>query len=999
MAPPSWRATTKLLQPVVDQRARARTTRRAVFAILGCALGAMGLPVVASATVAINSFGAIPSTAHAGAHPDFNVEFLITSRQGEPQPTAAACGCTDVKNLDFHLPAGLIGSPEAAPQCNIASFSADRCPVDSQVGVVKVGVGINDNVIPETGEYVPITTPFLSPVFNLSPPPDVPGLLGFKSGLLNSPTFEVISARTDSDYGLDVSVDSIEHVFPVEEAQQITWGVPAAPIHDNFRFGFQQSPITAINLSQSPPPLLCDANGNPFTGNPINAVERCQIEGVPAGSVGEMGAEDYPGHAVPGPGHPVSSNSPETPFLQGPTTCDNSSLSSNLDLLAYDGGETHAASPWPTTSDCAQLTFNPSQAISPTTEAADSPSGAEFRLTVPQFESPSVPSPSELRGATVTLPEGFALAPNVMNGKTTCSGAEARFGTTTEANCPENAKIGTITVETPVLPGPLPGAAYLGEPLPGNRYRIFLTFDGFGVHVKLAGTITPDPTTGQIHIAFQDLPQAPFETFNLHIFGSERGPLATPTQCGTYPVESVFTPWDSALSDQTSRQFFTISEGPGGKPCPNGSRPFTPAFQSASQSSTAGAHTAFSLNLTRDDGDQNIAGLTVSTPPGFSATLKGIPYCSQSAIDQLADPLYPGVDELSSPLCAASLLGTVTAGVGAGTHPLYLPGKVYLAGPYKGAPLSLEIVIPAVAGPYDLGNVAVRAALRVNPETAQVTTVSDPVPQIFGGIPIRARQILVDLNRENFALNPTNCNPFAVNATLRGDEGASANLSSHFQVANCTRLSYAPKLSLRLTGGLNRLGHPAIHSVLQTAPGEANTASVSVALPKGEILDNSHIKDPCTRAELNAESCPPGSVLGHARASTPLLDQPLEGPVYLTTGFGHTLPDLVADLHGQIHIILDGKVDTVSGGSLRTIFQTVPDAPVSTFTLDLLGGSKGLVQNSESLCGASKKTQVKMTGQNGRTLSRNLPLQAACGKNARHKRHHSQARRNRGASR
>ena len=979
---------TRFPVPAADQGHRA--SRRLAALAAATAVLLFAAPA-AQAHVSILSFSAQPANTKAGGHPDFVVQFSLTAHNTILDP----CDCNDAKDVTAHLPAGLIGNPHATPQCDISQFASDLCPPDSQVGIAEAVVSS------QPGKGSGEGTRFLSPLFNLVPPPSEPALLGWKAALFNVPIFEVVSARTGSDYGLDVKTVSIPHFAPLTDFMQDTWGVPAAPIHDGLRFGLGQTPVFAPAIFGATESNLCDANANPSTLDPATMVQLCNPNQGAASKhtfVGAAGEWPFAGErSTPGPGFPVRSESPEEPFLQNPTTCGETSLATLLDVLSYDRSETHADSAWPATTDCAQLSFNPSQAIAPTTEAADSASGAEFRLTVPQFESPSVPSPSELRAASVTLPEGFALAPNVTNGKTVCTDAEARFGSTEEAHCPENAKLGTISVDTPVLPGPLNGAVYLGEPQPGNRYRMFLVFDGFGVHVKLAGTISPDPLTGQIQIDFQNLPQAPFETFNMHIFGSERGPLATPVRCGTYPVKSVFTPWDAALSAVTSTQFFDVNEGPGGSSCPRGPRPFAPGFQAASASSTAGAHTSFSIELTRADGDQNLAGLTVNTPPGFTATLRGVPYCPQAALDQLAGSLYTGLAELASPLCSASQVGTVTAGVGAGSHPLYLPGKVYIAGPYKGAPLSLLVVIPAVSGPYDLGNVAVRAALQVDPETAQVTTVSDPLPQIVGGIPIRTRQILVNLDRPDFALNPTNCDPFSVNAALTGDEGAQADLSNHFQVANCASLAYKPKLSLKLSGGLNRLGHPAIHSVLTTKPGEANTATVSVALPKGEILDNAHIESPCTRVELNAGQCPPGSVLGQAVAVTPLLDQPLEGPVYLTTGFGHRLPDLVADLRGQIHIQLDGKVDTVNGGSLRTTFETVPDAPVSSFTLDLAGGSRGLVQNSEGLCGAHNQAALRMIGQNGKVVHGNVPLQASCGKQG--KRQRARAHHNREAAR
>lgn len=943
--------------------------RLCVFTAAFVACFALAGPA-ASASVGINFFRATPSTTQAGGHPDFNVAFGLTSHQSILNP----CDCNDARNVDVHLPAGLIGNPHATPQCNIAQFASDQCPVDSQLGIAVPEVASTE------GQRTRAATLFVSPVYNLVPPPSQPALLAFKTGGgLDTPTFENVSARTGGDYGLDVAAVAISHFAPLVGFRQVTWGVPAAPVHDSLRFGFEQPAILNADISIGPTPaFLCDRNGDPSTEDPATVFQICGQNSAtsPAEPVGAQ-----PG----GPGGPVSSNSPTTPFLQNPTTCGVSSLETSVDVLAYDGGETHADSTWPPTTDCAQLSFNPSQSIEPTTTAADSPSGAEFRLTIPQFESSDVPSPSELKAAKVTLPEGFSFAPNVTNGKETCSEAQSRYGTTEEAHCPENSKIGTLVVETPVLPGALPGAVYLGEPQPGNRFRMILAFDGFGVHVKLPGTATPDQKTGQVLISFQNLPQAPFAFFNAHFFGSERGPLDTPTQCGTYEVTNEWTPWDSALANQDSRQFFTIDQGPNGTPCPNGKRPFNPGFQAASAVNTGGAHTGFSLKLTRADGNQNLAALSVTTPPGFSATLKGLTYCPDLAIAAAARSSHLGLTEQAIPSCpASSYVGEVIAGAGPGTHPLYLPGKTYLAGPYEGAPLSFVFITPAVSAGYDLGDVVIRAALRVNPETAQVTAVSDPLPQIFEGIPLRLRSILVNLNRPGFALNPTDCDPLALSAQAFGNEGALANLTQHFQVANCASLPFGPKLVLKLTGGLGRLGHPAIHALLHTQPGEANSHSISVTLPSSELLDNAHIRTVCTKVDFAKETCPNGSLLGHAAVTTPLLDHPLQGNAYLRSS-GQGLPDLAVDLNGQIHIVAVARIDAVNGG-LRTTFHSVPDVPLGSISLDLFGGSKGLIRNSEGLCGAHKKAHVKMTGQNGRSLQGKVPLQVACGKAAKHKR-------------
>ena len=953
---------------------------------LGLAVAAAGLFTTASAqaSVPIYSFAAEPAstTLQAGNHPDVAFTFEVGNRmQTAPNP----CNCEDARNVVVHLPPGLIGNPHSTPQCTIAQFASTSCPPDSQVGVTE------DEF---QGSPDGTAVGFMAPVYNLVPPPTEPALLAFET-TISTPVLINVNARTESDYGIDATVANIAHFLPLQYSQTVIWGVPASPVHNQLRFGLHEVP-PLIGLSAYP--FLCSKEELPATTDPATVYQFCAAGiGGPGpegygklldGAIGSCTTENY---GCGGPGHPVSSNSPEEPFFQNPTTCGETSLQTSLDVLSYDGGETHAESPYPPTTDCNGLPFDPSQAIEPTTTAADSPSGAEFRLTVPQFESPFVPSPSELRAATVTFPPGFSFAPNVTNGKETCSDAQARFGTREEAQCPRNSKIGTLTVDTPVLPGPLPGAVYLGEPKPGNRFRLILAFDGFGVHVKLAGQAIPDPETGQIVITFQNLPQAPLSDFNMHMFGSERGPLDTPTQCGTYEVKSEWTPWDGVLSKQISRQFFTIDQGPDGKPCPDGPRPFAPGFQAASTSNTAGAHTAFAINITREDGDQNLKALNITTPPGFLATLKGVSYCPQSAIDAAALQSASGIFEQTHPSCpASSLIGEVIAGAGPGSHPLYLPGKAYLAGPYRGAPLSFVFITPAVSGGYDLGNVVVREGLNIDPLTAQVTTAGEHLPLIFEGIPLRLRQIMVNLNRPGFALNPTNCNPLEVKAEVSGAEGALSNLSQHFQVANCASLRFAPRLALRFTGSTNRTGDPTLTATLDnpTGSGYANLSSTQVTLPPTELIDNAHIQAPCTLKQFAQEACPPSTVIGFAKAETPLLEKPLEGPVYLRNG-SHKLPDIAAALHGQIgQIDLVGHVDSVNS-RLRATFETIPDAPVSHFTLQLYGAKKGLIENTENLCSQPELATVAVHAQNGRVIERDSRFRLPCSsKHTKRKRAH-----------
>lgn len=925
-----------------EQHGRVRVGGRSHAALLGVALLmllstlAVLAPAGAYGKAEIVQAFMEPTSTQAGGHPDVRV---FTEFRNRFTPPAAECGCDDARLITSHFPTGFIGNPHAISKCTFAQFMTGQCPSDSQVGVVS---GVYP-FIPEA--YVPM--------YNMETHPDQAGLTAFMAPVVNAAILLELSGRTDSDYGLDAAGEPIFHLLPIGYVDVRLWGVPALHSHDDNRF-------------ISPPP----------TGS----IGFC-FNAYPKPCVGVTGA---------------GSNLEPVPYLQNPTSC-GVPLTSQIDIEWYDHTQATGQSPWPGTTGCDLLSFSPSLTAGPTTTGADTPSGLDVDVKVPQVTSPTTPAPSEIKATTLTLPAGFSLNPNAADGKVACSDAEGSFGTREQSHCPEHSKIGTAVLDSSALPGPIPGSIFIGKPLPGNQYRIFLTADGFGTHVKLAGSVVPDPKSGQLKTTFTNLPQTPFSEFNLHFFGSERGTFATPTQCRKYEVRTDFVPWDSVLGEQHTTSYFTIDSGPNGKPCPEGPRPFGPRFEAGTLDNTAGRHTPLVVRISREDGDQNAAGLDVNTPPGLLASLKGLTYCPESALATLASQNYSGSAELANPACpASSRIGSVIAEAGAGTHPLTTSGQVYLAGPYKGAPVSLVAVVPAVSGPYDLGNVTTRVALYVNPLTVQVRAVSDPLPQIVDGIPLRTRSIEILLDRTDaagnpdFTLNPTNCNPSAIGATVEGDEGAVMAKSTNFQAANCADLTFGPTLTMRLTGGVRRLGHPAIHALLQAKPGEANLSRVQVTLPTGELLDNSHFGTVCTRVLFAVQDCPPGSLVGDATVSTPLLDQPLKGSVYLRSS-SHGLPDLALDLRGQFDIETVAKVDSVHG-RLRATFEAIPDAPVSEIQLNLLGGSKGLLRNSESLCGTAKSAKVAMTAQSGAVANGRVSLKPACGRVPKRHGHHSGSR-------
>ena len=527
----------------------------------------------------------------------------------------------------------------------------------------------------------------------------------------------------------------------------------------------------------------------------------------------------------------------------------------------------------------------------------------------------------------------------------------------------------------PALENTLNGAVYQRTPEPGNLFRAWIVTDEQGVHLKLPAEIKANPLSGQITTLVNGIPslggnpQVPFEELRFHFFGGPRAPIATPPSCGTYVARYSFAPWSGkpAAEGEAPMQ---ISSG-----CGKGG--FNPGLVAGMRSLRAGSYSPFTFTLTRSDGEANPRQISLNLPQGLLAKLGGIPLCSNA-------------DAATGACPASSQIGSLAAAAGVGGSPLWIPqpGKagtaVYLAGPYRGAPYSVVAVVPAQAGPFDLGLVVNRSAIYVDPETALATIKTDPLPQILEGVPISYRTLNVTVDRPEFTLNPTDCSAKKITAQITATNGASASPSVPFQATNCSKLAYSPKLALRFKGSTRRTGNPAISAVLTQKSGQANTRAAAVLLPAGEFIDNAHINNPCTRVQFNAGACPKASILGHVKASTPLLDRPLEGPVYFRSNGGEReLPDIVADLNGQIHITLVGFIDSVKTGPetsrVRTRFLSVPDAPVSKFQISFFGGKKGLIENSVDLCRVRNRAKIEFRAQNGRKQVTKPLLQTGCG--------------------
>lgn len=649
--------------------------------------------------------------------------------------------------------------------------------------------------------------------------------------------------------------------------------------------------------------------------------------------------------------------------------------------------------------DCDTIPYEPEIEVDPGTAEVNSPAAAKVNVDVPHLKEADGQDSSHTRRTTVTLPQGMGLNPAAANGLKTCTDAEFGKGTRNPVACPPESVVGQVRIESPPLidqlnPQPeeaLEGNVYAGrqlsrDPASGDEYRIFIEAksDRYGINVRLVGNVRADPATGQLSTTIAETPQVPFTSFDLAFEGGAQAVLSSPLTCGPNKGEAVMTPW-SGNPPATPSSSFTLAKAPGGGECAKtmAERPFGPEFGAGPESSKAGAFSPVSIRINRGDGQQELKGTDVVLPPGMTGKLRGIPYCPEDALAAAAG--RSGAEEKASSSCPAeSQVGSASVAAGVGPAPLLIDGKVFLSGPYHGAPLSLAAVTPATAGPYDLGTVVVRVALFVDPETAQIHAVSDPIPHVFGGTLLSVRSVDLKMDRPNFTLNPTSCEPFATTGTLAGGGADPANPAAFsafgvnvpFQATDCGALGFKPKLFTKLIGNrkkMRRNGHPAFQAILVARAGDANIKRAALTLPRSQFLDQGHIGTVCTRVQLAASDCPARSIYGYAWAETPLLDDKVAGPVYLVSS-DNELPDLLADLKGQVNVRLRGVISS-SKQRMRTVFSSVPDVPVSKFVLKMKGGKKGLLVNSRNLCGHPNRSVLNFKAQNGKSLKvKKLPL-------------------------
>jgi hypothetical protein len=904
----------------------------------------------------------------AGSHPFAVTNTLIFNTKNDP--VLSEVPDETVKDLRVSLPAGLVGRPSAVPQCTAADFvnidsntKIPDCSNESAVGVITFK-GILES-----------TKPLFSnaPVYNLVPPVGVAQKLGFSA--YGVPVVINFTVNPNPPSNVIASLHYVSQPLPIIKTRLTLWGNPANPAHDEER------------------------------GNCINV-------GF-SGGEGEVTEEEE--EIIRTTGGKCVSNARESPYITMPRSCtgpletqyegdswQNPGAVVGGSVFSHDSGEPPVARGL---NGCASLRFNPTITAQPTTKAAQSPTGLDFSLDVKDegLTAPEGLAQSDVRKAVVTLPEGFTTNPSLAEGLNTCSEADLSRETVSSepgAGCPNESKIGTVEVETPLLDESVNGSLFIAKPYEnrfGSLIALYMVIKNptLGIIIKQPLKVETNPITGQLTTIADEIPQLPFSHFRLHFREGTRSPLASPPLCGTYNATATLYPW-SGTEPVTTTSAFSIISGPGASGCPSGTTaPFKPGLQAGTLNNAAGSYSPFYLRLSRNDGEQEFTNFSIKLPPGVSGKLAGVPFCPNASIAAAKARTGPhgGAEELASPSCPkASEVGSTLVGAGVGPSLAYAPGKVYLAGPYNGSSLSIAAITAAKVGPFDLGTVVIREALKINPETAEVfvdATGSDPIPHIIKGIPVHARDIRVSVDKPDFVLNPTSCERTSTASTILGSgtnfasasDDVPVTVTSPFQAADCASLGFAPKLALTLKGGTKRGDTPALKAVLTARKGDANIGKAQVTLPHSEFLEQAHIGTVCTRPQFKAgvtpgEKCPAASVYGYAKAITPLLDEPLQGPVYLRSS-SHQLPDLVAALNsGKIDIALAGRIDSVQNGRIRNTFEAVPDAPVTKFTLEMKGGKKGLLVNSTNLCKRTNRAIADFTGQNGKKHVFNPVLKA-----------------------
>jgi hypothetical protein len=942
---------------MMNRKPIRRFSLRLSLALCLCATALAGLTAASASAFDFTGFSGSRVTpsgtsfTQAGAHPDLITELHFSTYQ-DAENRVAADG--NVKDVYVDLPPGAVGNPTAVPKCTAKQLAGEKpppateCPAATQVGRITLGFACCMQETPLVDSFA---------IYNVVPPHGVTARFGFN--FFGTLILVDGAVRGNGEYRIGADSLDIPQTIPLASARVVFWGVPADSSHDAQRY----APGCYGGCASTAP-------RTPFMSNPVNCAAG------PQATRGRIASWQEPGVF-----HELS--------------FDKDSFGKPLEV-----------------SGCDNIEFHPRIRLDPSNTRAASPAGVSVNLEVPQNEGPDSLASAQVKRAEVKLPVGMSISPSASNGLDVCTLDQIKLNTAALPECPKASKLGELELDTPLLDEQLTGGIYLAKQFDNpfkSMIAMYLTMVNVdrGVVIKIPGRIDTDSRTGQVTIVFDDSPQLPFSNMRMRFNGGERSTLINPPTCGIYTTETRFVPWSASDTENPapsdvvrSANQIVIDKAPDGGPCQVGDpnqlanpsdaakRPFRPKMTAGSVNVQAGASSQFDFKLKRGDNEQELVGITTTLPPGLTGSLKGVTECSEATIASI--PTAPGTAqaELERPTCpASSHIGTVNIGAGVGQDPYYTTAQAYLSGPYKGSPLSFTFVAAAKAGPFDFGNVIVRAKLVIDPVTTQVKVVSDPVPHIFEGVPLRVQDVRIQMNRPDFIRNPTSCDPMSIDGLFTGagwdlyslSDDVSWAESNRFQVAGCAGLGFKPKVAFKLKGGTHRGDFPALSATVTARPGDANIAKTAVTLPHSEFLAQEHIRTICTRAQFAQKNCPAASIYGKAKATSPLIDGALEGPVYLRSS-SNRLPDLVADLNGRFNVVLSGRIDSVNQG-IRNTFDLIPDAPVSTFTLSMQGGKKGLLVNSQNLCKSVNRADVRMVGQNGKAAnSKPVVVASACKK-------------------
>jgi hypothetical protein len=870
---------------------------------------------------ALNSDGTQDTLA--GSHPySFTVRFkLKTLANGLPEGGEA-------RDAKVDLPPGLIGNPSTVPECPQQQFEGQTptCAPGTQIGILQADVvGLGE---------------IIGPVYNLVPPPGVAARFGFSAQGFQS--IQYASVNSEAGYGLHIAAPD----FPLTPTvvSETIWGDPADPSHDAQR-----------------------------------------------------------GEEATNGGAPVASEAPLLPYLTLPASCSSAPQGTVMvDSMQSPGVFTGFSESFRDTGDnpstlsgCQAVPFSPFVSATPSTGSGGSPSGLDFQLKLPNQGLLNLEGTTETepQKTEVTLPTGVTVNPSAANGLGVCTPAQYKAASGTsgpDQGCPETSKIGTLTAKTPLLEEAIEGSVYLAAPH-DNPFDSLLALyivaktPERGILVKQAGEVHADPSTGQLTATFDGLPPLPYSSFEFGLREGPRAPLITPQACGTYTTQVKLYPFSNPGIATERTATFTIASGANGNACVSSEAqlPNTPSLQAGSVSPVAGAFSPFVFKISREDGTQHLGAITTTLPEGMLGKLAGVPYCSdaQIATATARSNEGEGATEQSSPSCPeASQVGVVNITAGAGTQPYAVQGKAYLAGPYKNAPLSLAVITPAIAGPFDLGTVVVRVALYIDQSTAQIRAISDPLHTILDGIPLDIRSVSLSMNRTGFTFNPTSCEPMSVTGEAISTLNQTAGLSNRFQVGGCQGLPFKPAMTITTQGKTSKANGASLTVKLSQKPGEANIHKVDLTLPKVLPARLTTLQQACTEAQFNTNpaGCPQASFIGTAKAITPVLGVPLTGPAILVSHGGAAFPDVVFLLQANergsdIRIDLDGKTD-IKKGVTYSRFETVPDAPIASFETNLPEGPHSVLSANGNLCTSKLAIPTALTGQNGSQVSQNTPV-------------------------